>query len=79
MLDHVHLFIEADPTCPSPIVNRAFRMKQVAHSATGVCFLLPFALADIVEPQLLRRIRWWRRVRRRAVRRYIEAQKGADP
>ena len=55
MRDHVHLFVEADPTLSvAEIVNR-FKGRSSSHSATGICFT-PFAPADIVEPQLLRRI-----------------------
>jgi len=65
MPDHVHLFVEADPTLSvAEIVNRfKGRSTKHSHSATGVCFA-PFAPADIVEPQLLRRI-GRSRVRRR--------------
>ena len=64
MPDHVHLFVEADPTLSvAEIVNR-FKRRSSRILRQQYASLRSRLPADIVEPQLLRRI-GRRRVRRR--------------
>ena len=53
MPDHVHLFVESDPTrCVAEIVNR-LKGFTVAGPAAGVP-LVAIQIADALEPELLR-------------------------
>ena len=72
MPDHVHLFMESDPTLCVGRDREPLQRPVKSHFAKNS--LAPVPLADAVEPQLFRIDRWCGLGS--TIRRYIEVQKG---